>query len=179
MSDGGLQINLADPADIRAKRAEIKRLYSEKRKELKAATESLKALQEQVDLLARLTGDAAGKRLSVIPSVNRAGQNAPGQDRAVAALERAKRPMGPTSLHKFMLAEGMDAPKDANTLGSNLWQAWKAGRIMKAPNGVYTPLDGSGQTEWDRPLTDYDWAAENMPEAPQPTRLRVPGFPTN
>ena len=83
--------------------------------------------------------------------------------------------MGPTSLHKFMLANDMDAPKDANTLGSNLWQAWKAARIMKAPNGVYTPLDGSGRTEWDRPLTDYDWAAANMPDAPQPA-TRVSGF---
>jgi hypothetical protein len=31
---------------------------------------------------------------------------------------------------------------------------------MRAPNGVYTPLDGSGKTEWDRPLTDYYYAAE-------------------
>jgi hypothetical protein len=31
----------------------------------------------------------------------------------------------------------------------------RSGRIMRAPNGVYTPLDGSGKTEWDRPLTDY------------------------
>jgi len=166
MSDGGLNINLADPADIRAKRAEIKQLYAEKRRELKTTTDALKALQEQVDLLARLVGDSSSKRTYVART--RAGQNAPGQDRAVAALERANRPMGPTSLHKFMLAEGMDAPKDANTLGSNLWQAWRAGRIMKAPNGVYTPLDATGRTEWDRPLTDYDWAAENMLDAPQP-----------
>jgi hypothetical protein len=175
MSEGSLNIDLADPADIRAKRAEIKRLYSEKRKELKAAEESVKSLEEQVDLLARLTGDSPGRRGMTVRVRTRAGQNAPGQDRAVAALERANRPMGPTSLHRFMIAEGMDAPKDANTLGSNLWQAWKAGRIMKAPNGVYTPLDDSGRTEWDRPLTDYDWAASIMPDAPQPA-VRVSGF---
>jgi hypothetical protein len=59
-----------------------------------------------------------------------------------------------------MVERGMEVPKDAGVLGTNLWDAWKAGRIMKAPNGVYTPLDGSGNTEWDRPLTDYYYAAE-------------------
>ncbi len=68
--------------------------------------------------------------------------------------------MSPKSLYKFMVTSGLDAPKDANVLGANLWDAWKAGRIMRAPNGVYTPLDGTGRTEWDRPLTDYYYAAE-------------------
>ena len=67
--------------------------------------------------------------------------------------------VGPTSLYKFMVEQGMEV-KDAGVLGTNLWDAWKAGRIMRAPNGVYTPLDGSGETEWDRPLTDYYYAAE-------------------
>jgi hypothetical protein len=68
--------------------------------------------------------------------------------------------MGPTSLYKFMIANKLDAPKDAGVLGANLWDAWKAGRIMRAPNGVYTPLDGTGRIEWDRPLADYYYAAE-------------------
>jgi hypothetical protein len=29
-----------------------------------------------------------------------------------------------------------------------------------SPNGVYTPLDGTGRSEWDRPLTDYYYAGE-------------------
>jgi hypothetical protein len=36
----------------------------------------------------------------------------------------------------------------------------EAGRIMKAPNGVYTPLDGSSKTEHDHPLTDCYFASE-------------------
>ena len=47
--------------------------------------------------------------------------------------------MGPTSLLTFMRENEMDAPRDANTLGSNLWSAWKAGRIVRSANGVYRP----------------------------------------
>jgi hypothetical protein len=83
----------------------------------------------------------------------------------VQALEQAANALGgtavgPTSLYKFMVERGLEVPKDAGLLGTNLWDAWKAGRIMRAPNGVYTPLDGSGNSEWDRPLTDYYYAAE-------------------
>jgi len=69
----------------------------------------------------------------------------------VQALELASRALGgtavgPTSLYRFMEERGIDVPKDAGLLGTNLWDAWKAGRIMRAaPNGVYTPLDGSGK----------------------------------
>lgn len=151
MANEPFPIDLADPEDIRAKMPEIKRLYAEKRQELKA-------LSEQIDLLARLVGDPRSMttRAPARAAIRgRAGQNAPGQDRAVAALAKVGQPIGPTSLYRYMVENEMDAPKDANTLGSNLWSAWKAGRIMKAPNGVYTPLDGTGRTEHDQPLTDY------------------------
>ena len=95
-----------------------------------------------------------------------ANSTSPGdQDRAVQALEDAANSLndtavGPTSLYKFMVARGMEVPRDARMLAATLRDAWRAGRIMRAPNGVYTPLDGSGKTEWDRPLTDYYVAAE-------------------
>ena len=54
----------------------------------------------------------------------------------------------------------MNTPKNIGALGTNLYDAWRAGRIMRATNGVYIPLDGSGKTEVDRPLTDYYYAAE-------------------
>jgi hypothetical protein len=87
------------------------------------------------------------------------------QDHAVQALEQAYKELGgtalgPTSLYKHMVKRGIKVPNNPAALGTNLWDAWKAGRIMRAPNGVYTPLDGSGNTEWDRPLTDYYYAAE-------------------
>lgn len=156
-------IDLSNPAEVAAKMPELRRLYEQKLQEQAA-------LNEQVELLRRLVGGVVGilwdaargtKEGHEGPSAGgRRRRAAPAQDRAVRALEEAGTAMGPTSLYKFMVAKGMDAPKGANLLGVNLWDAWKAGRIMKAPNGVYTPLDGTGRTEWDRPLTDYYYAAE-------------------
>ena len=54
----------------------------------------------------------------------------------------------------------METPKDAALLGTTYGTRGRLADIMRAPNGVYTPLDGSGKTEWDRPLTDYYYAAE-------------------
>ena len=67
-----------------------------------------------------------------------------------------------------MVENGMDVPKDATVLGTNLWDAWQAGRIRRAPNGVYLPLDRTGRTEVDYPLTDYYYAAEQG--LPLPTK---------
>jgi hypothetical protein len=71
--------------------------------------------------------------------------------------------MGPTSLYNYMLSEGLTVPKNANALGANLWAAWKAGRIKRATNGVYTPLDECGSTVIDHPITDYDALPPDSP----------------
>jgi hypothetical protein len=161
-------VDLTNPEEVAAKMPQLLRLYEEKLHEQKT-------LNEQVELLRRLVGHASaisrggiqtGERVPDRSSEQpRRRRAAPAQDRAVQALEQAANALGgsavgPTSLYKFMQERGMEAPKDSNVLGTNLWDAWKAGRIMRAPNGVYTPLDGSGNTEWDRPLTDYYYAAE-------------------
>ncbi len=162
------KVDLSNPEEVAAKMPQLLALYEEKLREQKT-------LNEQVELLRRLVGHASGVSRGRIqasgqshdgPSEQpRRRRAAPAQDRAVQALEQAANALGgtavgPTSLYKFMIERGMEAPKDAGVLGTNLWDAWKAGRIMRAPNGVYTPLDGSGKTEWDRPLTDYHYAAE-------------------
>jgi hypothetical protein len=169
MAKDRFPVNVLDPKDVEAKMPQLRELLAAKRQELDALT-------GQVAFLTRIIGP------DVSPSTQRktsgaevlaagmlkAQKAAPAQDRAVQALERAGRPMGPTSLYKFMLAEGGDdLPGDANVLGSNLYAAAKAGRIVKAPNGVYAP---KGFPD-DRPLTDYDLAGENgfpVPSAGQP-----------
>jgi hypothetical protein len=162
------KVDLSNPDEVAAKMPQLLALYEDKLREQKT-------LNEQVELLRRLVGHSTGVsrgRVQVSeqsydePSEPvRRRRAAPAQDRAVQALEQAANALGgtavgPTSLYKFMIERRMEAPKDAGVLGTNLWDAWKAGRIMRAPNGVYTPLDGSGTTEWDRPLTDYYYAAE-------------------
>ena len=157
-------VNLADPKDIQEKLPQISQLLDAKRKELAALT-------TQVELLARLVGnnpppvrERTGKDI-LLEAALRGRKAAPAQERAVQALERAGRPMGPTSLYNFMIEQGMEVPENANTLGANLWAAAKAGRIVKAPNGVYAPLGAPT----DRPLTDYDAAAANG--LPVPAKL--------
>jgi hypothetical protein len=162
------QIDLSKPDEVAAKMPQLRALYEEKLRDQRL-------LNEQVELLRRLLGHASdlSRARGSAGEVSREHQAtrprrrrvSPAQDRAVRALEQASSALGgtavgPTSLHKFMVERGMDAPRDAGVLGTNLWDAWKAGRIMRATNGVYTPLDGSGKTEWDRPLTDYYYAAE-------------------
>jgi hypothetical protein len=154
-------VNVLDPNDVAAKMPQLRELLAVKRQEQET-------LNEQVALLERIVGpDAMPEQRGSVAVASasgggavtaRARKTAPAQDRAVQALERAGRPMGPTSLYRFMRDEGGDdLPGDANTLGSNLYAAAKAGRIVKAPNGVYAPLG----FPTDRPLTDYDFAAQN------------------
>jgi hypothetical protein len=162
------KVDLSNPEEVAAKMPQLLALYEEKLREQKT-------LNEQLELLRRLVGHASAVSRGRIrgseqghdesPKQPRRRRAAPAQDRAVRALEQASQALGgtavgPTSLYKFMVERGMKVPKDAGALGTNLWDAWKAGRIMRAPNGVYTPLNGSGHTEWDRPLTDYYYAAE-------------------
>lgn len=147
---------------------ELQALYEQKLREQQT-------LNEQVELLRRLVGQATTISRGLLqagqPGHERAVEQprrrraAPAQDRAVQALQQASKALGgtavgPTSLYKYMVEHGMEVPKNPAALGTSLWDAWKAGRIMRAPNGVYTPLDGSGQAEWDRPLADYYYAAE-------------------
>jgi hypothetical protein len=162
------KVDLSNPDEVAAKMPQLLALYEEKLREQQT-------LNQQVELLRRLVGHATGVSRGRVqaneqsqnrpPEEPRRRRAAPAQDRAVQALEQAANALGgtavgPTSLYKFMVERGLEVPKDAGLLGTNLWDAWKAGRIMRAPNGVYTPLDGSGNSEWDRPLTDYYYAAE-------------------
>jgi hypothetical protein len=161
------KLDLSNPEEVAARMPELQRLFEEKLREQAK-------LNEQVELLRRLVSQASaisrgGVRSSGHPEAEprppRRRRASPAQDRAVQALEQAAAALGgtavgPTSLFNFMKQRGMQVPRDASVLGTNLWDAWRAGRIMRAPNGVYTPLDGSGTTEWDRPLTDYYYAAE-------------------
>jgi hypothetical protein len=164
-----LTVDFSNPTSLEARLPELEKLYEEK-------LEEQQTLNGLLEYLRRLLGHASGVSrgpVATTPTTRsidpvdapRRRRAAPAQERAVRALEQASAELGgsalgPTSLHKFMLERGLEAPKDPGLLGTNLHDAWQAGRIMRAPNGVYTPLDGTGRREWDRPLTDYFYAAE-------------------
>jgi len=174
MAKDRVPVNLADPNDIRAKMPEITRLLANARQELDA-------LKEQVEMLTRIVGEKPAETGTVAISREgspktpsrkarkqpRARKAAPSQERAVAALAAAGRPMGPASLYRFMEAQGMDRPRNVAALNSILWAAEKAGRVRKTPNGVYVPPG----FPTDRPLTDYDEAAHKG----MPVPARLPG----
>jgi hypothetical protein len=176
MAKDRMPVNLADPKDIRAKMPQITKLLADARQEFEA-------LKEQVEMLTRIVGEPSGSAQvpgsggssgSVPTALDRKAPRrprpqkaAPSQERALRALEKAGRPMGPASLFRFMEAEGMDRPQSVSALNAVLWAASKAGRIVKAPNGVYAPPG----FPTDRPLTDYDEAARKG----MPVPGRLPG----
>ena len=134
MAKDQIKVNVADPKDIEAKMPQVRALLEKKRAELEE-------LQVQVKVLDRIVGKepASAAANGQAPKASRKTV-APSQERAIEALEKAGRPMGPTSLYEFMQREGMTPlPRDANALGASLWAAAKAKRIGKAPNGVYVP----------------------------------------
>jgi hypothetical protein len=143
---------------------ELRAALAAKQAERDQVSEDIRHLEEFI-----LIGEGVSRR-NGCSSVARAERPrrrraSPAQDRAVDALEQASAELagtavGPTSLHKYMVDHGLDAPKDATVLGTNLWDAWRAKRIRRAPNGVYLPLDNTGRTEVDYPLTDYYYAVE-------------------
>jgi hypothetical protein len=164
-----LHVDISNPTSVASQLPELEKLYQEKLKEQQALNGTLEYLRRLLGHASGVSRGPVAPAAKTLPSPAAEGQRrrraAPAQERAVRALEQASAELGgsalgPTSLYKFMLEKGLEAPKDAGLLGTNLHDAWQAGRVMRAPNGVYTPLDGTGRREWDRPLTDYFYAAE-------------------
>lgn len=163
-----------DPRAIVAHLPELRAALAAKLRERDAVETDIRDLHDVIRLGEGLSR-RGGRSAAAAPTRPRRRRAAPAQDRAVQALEHASAALagtavGPTSLYKYMVEHGMDAPKDAAVLGTNLWDAWRGGRIRRAPNGVYLPLDSTGRTEVDYPLTDYYFAAEQG--LPVPARPR-------
>jgi hypothetical protein len=164
-----------DPQAVAANLPELRAALASKlaeRDQLSAEIQQLQDLIQFGEGLSRRGGRVSAAATSSRPRRRRA---APAQDRAVEALAQASKALmgtavGPTSLYKYMVDHRMEVPKDATVIGTNLWDAWRAGRIRRATNGVYLPLDHTGATEVDYPLTDYYYAAEQG--LPVPSRPR-------
>lgn len=146
-----LQIDLADPQDIRNKLPEAKRMHAAKRLQLENLRQQVERWETLIDSLAGVVGeegieesDRLNKRSPASPESippESTQKAAPAQERAIRALKHAGRPMGPSELYRYMDAQGMKVPSNPNALGATLWTAVKTGRAMKTPDGLYAPLD--------------------------------------
>jgi hypothetical protein len=179
-----LQIDLADKDDIRVRLPEVKRLYEGKRRELESLRAEVDYWGELADLLARIVGEspvtarggssARESSRRVAAGSRRGRKAAPAQQRAIAALERANRPIGPAALYRFMLDQNMDVPSNPNSLGAALWTAHKAGRIRKTPDDLYAPLGWEPtQAELNPDPSHNGTAVPEVEDQPSSTREAV------
>jgi hypothetical protein len=132
-----LQIDLADPADIRAKLPRIQAILEFKRQAANAAVRDLEnfhLLAERLEIIAGVRdeppkSDSARKRKS-----------APAQDAVVAAINRSKQPVNPVAVYEMLKADGFPV-KNPNAVNSALYAAANNGRIKKHGHGLYAPLE--------------------------------------
>jgi hypothetical protein len=133
-----LNIVLTDVADIRSKLPQARDLLNVKRRALIDAQRDLENWKLLVERLEAIAGPDDETKPPSQASTQRRSR-APAQEAVVEALEQAGEPMSPAVLYQFMVEHNMEA-KNANAVGANTWQAWKAGRIKKLPDGRYASL---------------------------------------
>jgi hypothetical protein len=155
-----LTIDLADPEDIRQKLPQARELFAAKQRELVDLSKQIEHWAALVNHLAGVVGELGVERPRAVTGVRAYGggpsldlrpnrkKRAPSQEKAIDALRRFGRPTGPSALHRYMVAEQLEAPANPNALGASLYGAEKAGRIKKTPEGLYAPLEW--QPEQDR-----------------------------
>jgi len=132
---GHLQIDLANPTDIREKLPRIQAILESKRKDSDDALrdfENFRLLVERLEIVAGAREEepkSAPKRKS-----------APAQDAVVAAVNRAKHPLSPVAVYQMLEADGYPV-KNPNAVNSALYAAANNRRIKKHGHGLYAPLD--------------------------------------
>lgn len=156
MTRESFSINPFDPSDVRSKLPEMRRQLAAKRQALETLGDQVRGLSDLIEHLARVAGSST-QATSATGSRDTPRATAPGQARAVAALERADKPMKPAVLFEFMRTEKMDAPKTSAALNASLWAAAKAGRVKSLGQGMYAPLSWQPDTT----NTDYKLASSN------------------
>lgn len=171
-----LHVNLTSQDDIRAKLPEAKRIFAAKQEALRDLRREVANWASLIDSLALLVGEpgvgqpetgryriATGSRIvgrpygggEAVPLRTPAHKESPAQDRAIAGLERAGEPMGPTALYRFMESQDLQVPKNPNALGAALWNAAENGRIKRTGEGLYALL------EWDTDQPELQDASPN------------------
>jgi hypothetical protein len=143
MDANDLNINLADPEDIKAKLPEVERVVAAKHKDWQT-WESLASNLARAAGVKRKTasGSPIRKVLRFADQPKRASKpKAPStQTLAVKVIEEAHAAMDVGQVAEKLL-EVMDSPVKKDTVGWALWKAEEEGQLQRVKKGVYAPLD--------------------------------------
>jgi hypothetical protein len=164
MTSETFSVNPFDPSDVRSKLPEMRRQLAAERQELEALGERVRGLSDLIEHLALVAGSSAHPT-SATGNGDTSHATAPGQARAVAALERADKPMKPAALFEFMRTEKMPAPKTSAALNASLWAAAKAGRVKRLGQGMYAPLSWEADADYKLALSNGS-GGESLSGAP-------------
>jgi hypothetical protein len=129
--------DIMDPRALAARLPELRSVLAAKVGEHDQLGAEIQELEDLIQVGEGLSRGGGRASVTAEPGRPRRRRASPAQDRAVQALERASTDLagtavGPTSLYKYMVERGVPAPKDATVLGTNLWDAWRAGRIRRS-----------------------------------------------
>jgi hypothetical protein len=159
-----VQIDFADPADIRQKLPRLREFVAAKRREVEH-------WQRILDELVAVAGEP--NSTSEIPPreatrASRQRKRAPVRDTAVEIINSSERPMRVERVREALEAKGIATPS-LNAVASALWTAEQDGRIRKVGPREYTKI-----TITDPPLSPGESVngSGNGPEALHPAGIR-------
>jgi hypothetical protein len=139
-----LQIDLANPDDVRAKIPDVEKLVTQKRAALLEANREVNRWQNFLETLRALVSDQEPSRVtSVYVSAAGTGKTARTLDLIMRVLGEADHPMETKAIVERVTALADEPPKP-DTITWTLWKAHKDNLIRKIGKGVYAPLSVSG-----------------------------------
>jgi hypothetical protein len=127
-------VDLANPADIKAKISEAEEIFSSKQAAARRAREEADRWRELVDSLKRLAGgtDPKGRPRVIV-------RRSPMQDAVVRVVEEEDRAMRPIEVTQRLKEQGRKVASNA-AVNTALYAAVEAGRLRRPGERQYAPL---------------------------------------
>lgn len=151
-TDFQLQVNVANPADVREKLPRAEKLLADMEREVSALQARVHRWRLLVDGLRSVAGlsDAVAS-IPASPSASKdvtaptaaapasAGGRAQMQGIILEAMTEIGRPIKSSALRDYLASRGHEFPLDS--VSNALWYAADRGNIRKVQRGIYAPLD--------------------------------------
>lgn len=129
-----LQVDIADPKDMRAKIADAEAILEAKQLVVREAEEDAHRWAELVANLKLLTGIVRVDETTAVSS-----RPSPAQDAVVRIVEREGRAMRPVEVARKLRAEGSKVTS-SNAVNAALYAAAEAGRLRRPAERQYAPV---------------------------------------